>query len=111
VLFRSALGATTPSGLLFGPVSTREQVIAQVALSGPFPDAATQIVFEVTKPGSPAPAARRTARIAQTTGGTTVARDALPAVTLPPGRYTWSVKIGSGPALLTRDFTVAAPTP
>ena len=101
VLFRSALGATTPSGLLFGPVTTREQVIAQVALSGPFPDAATQIVFEVTRPGSPAPAARRTARIAQTTGGTTVARDALPAVTLPPGRYTWSVKIGTGPALLT----------
>ena len=108
VLFRSALGASTPSGLLFGPVTTREQVIAQVALSGPFPDATTQIVFEVTKPGSATPAARRTARIAQTTGGTTVARDALPAVTLPPGRYTWSVKIGSGPALLTRDFTVAA---
>ena len=111
VLFRSALGATTPSGLLFGPVSTREQVIAQVALSGPFPDAATQIVFEVTRPGSPAPAARRTARIAQTTGGTTVARDALPAVTLQPGRYTWSVKIGSGPPLFTRDFTVAAAAP
>ena len=65
----------------------------------------------MTRPGSPAPAARRTARIAQTTGGTTVARDALPAVTLPPGRYTWSVKIGSGPALLTRDFTVAAAAP
>jgi hypothetical protein len=111
VLFRSALGASTPSGLVFGPVSTREQVIAQVALSGPFPDAATQIIFEVTKPGSATPAARRTARIAQTTGGTTVARDALPAVTLPPGRYTWSVKIGSGPALLTRDFTVTAATP
>ena len=89
----------------------REQLIAQVALSAPFPDATTQIVFEVTRPGSATPAARRTARIAQTTGGTTVARDALPAVTLPPGRYTWSVKIGSGPALLTRDFTVAAATP
>ena len=107
VLFRSALGASTPAGLVFGPVTTREQVIAQVALSGPLPDAATQIVFEVTRPGNPAPAARRTARIAQTTGGTTVARDALPAVTLQPGRYTWSVKIGNGPALLTRDFTVA----
>jgi len=111
VLFRSALGASTPSGLLFGPVTTREQVIAQVALSAPLPDATTQIVFEVTRPGSATPAARRTARIAQTTGGTTVARDALPAVTLPPGRYTWSVKIGAGPALLTRDFTVAAATP
>jgi hypothetical protein len=111
VLFRSALGASTPSGLLFGPVTTREQVIAQVALSAPPPDATTQIVFEVTRPGSATPAARRTARIAQTTGGTTVARDALPAVTLPPGRYTWSVKIGAGPALLTRDFTVAAATP
>ena len=111
VLFRSALGASTPSGLVFGPVTTREQVIAQVALSGPFPDATTQIVFEVTRPGSAAPAARRTARIAQTTGGTTVARDSLPAVTLPPGRYTWNVKIGSGPALLTRDFTVAAAAP
>ena len=82
VLFRSALGASTPAGLVFGPVTTREQVIAQVALSGPLPDPATQIVFEVTRPGNPAPAARRTARIAQTTGGTTVARDALPAVTL-----------------------------
>jgi len=111
VLFRSALGASTPAGLVFGPVTTREQVIAQVALSGPLPDPATQIVFEVTRPGNPTPAARRTARIAQTTGGTTVARDALPAVTLPPGRYTWNVKIGSGPALLTRDFTVTAATP
>jgi VWFA-related protein len=110
VLFRSALGASTPSGLVFDQVTTREQVIAQVALSGPLADPAT-IVFEVTKAGSPTPAARRTARIAQTTSGTTVARDALPAVTLAPGRYTWSVKIGSGPALLTRDFSVVASAP
>jgi hypothetical protein len=32
-------------------------------------------------------------------------------VTLPPGRYTWNVKIGTGPPLLTRDFTVTAATP
>ena len=96
-------------------MTTAEQVISQVALSGPFTDPATQIVFEVTRPGSPTPVARRVGRIAQTTGGTTVARDALPAVTLPPGRYIMSAKIGDGPALLSRAFTVTAanerPTP
>jgi hypothetical protein len=51
---------------------------------------------------------RRTGRIAQTTGGTTVAQETLPASMLPPGRYTLTAKIGSGGASLSRTFTVSA---
>ena len=107
VLFRSALGARTPSSLLFEAVTRREQIVAEVALSGPLADPATPIVFEVTRPGSPVPVAKRIARIGQTTGGTTVARDALPAATLQPGRYLMSARLGDGPALLSRTFIVA----
>jgi hypothetical protein len=37
-----------------------------------------------------------------------VARDALPAVILPPGRYTMTAKIGDGSAALSRTFSIVA---
>ena len=46
----------------------------------------TAVVFEVARVGSTTPLVRRTGRIAQTTGGTTVAQETLPASMLPPGR-------------------------
>jgi hypothetical protein len=60
----------------------------------------------VARVGSPAPLVRRTARIAQTTGGTTVAQETLPASMLPPGRYRLTAKIGTGTGSLSRTFTV-----
>jgi hypothetical protein len=107
VLFRSALGAPTPSGLVLDSITRSEQLISQVTLS-PSTDRTTPIVFEVTRPGDPAPVARRQARIAETTAGVVVARDALPVATLPPGRYTMSARIGDGSAALSRGFSVIA---
>jgi hypothetical protein len=107
VLFRSALGASTPSGLVLDSIARSEQLIAQLTLS-PSSDRTTPIVFEVTRPGDPVAAARRHARIAETTAGVLVARDALPAVTLPPGRYTMTARIGDGSATLSRAFSIVA---
>jgi len=110
VLFRAPLGASAPSGLLFESVTTADQVIAQLAL-GAGTDRATPILFEVTRPGSDVLLARRAGRIAETTTGALVARDALPAVTLGPGRYTMTARIG-GTGSIARSFSVtAAPTP
>jgi VWFA-related protein len=107
VLFRSALGAQTPSGLVLDSIRHGEQLISQLTLA-PSADRATPIVFEVTRPGDPAPAARRRARIAETTAGVLVVRDALPTVTLPPGRYTMTARIGDGSASVARAFRIVA---
>jgi hypothetical protein len=109
VLFRSALGASTPSGLVLETVTRGEALVAQLSLAAST-DRATPIVFEVTRPDDPAPVARRVARIAETTAGVIVARDALPAATLPPGRYTLTAKIGDGAATLSRQLRVIEAT-
>jgi VWFA-related protein len=108
VLFRSDRGAQGPPRPIFDQVTAADEVIAQVALTGPVAAKKTQVVFEVAKAGSTSPLVRRTGRIAQTTGGTTVAQETLPASMLPPGRYTLSAKINAGNATLSRTFTVAA---
>ena len=108
VLFRSQRGGPAAPRPIFDGVTTADEVIAQVALAGPVAERKTQVVFEVARTGSTSPLVRRTGRIAQTTGGTTVAQEILPASMLPPGRYTLSAKIGGGTAALSRTFTVAA---
>jgi VWFA-related protein len=108
VLFRADRGARAAPRPIFDQVTAADEVIAQLALTGPVAEKKTQVVFEVAKAGSTSPLVRRTGRIAQTTGGTTVAQEILPASMLPPGRYTLSAKIGGGNATLSRTFTVAA---
>jgi VWFA-related protein len=108
VLFRADRGARAAPRPIFDQVTAADEVIAQVALVGPVAEKKTQVVFEVAKAGSTSALVRRAGRIAQTTGGTTVAQETLPASMLPPGRYTLSAKIGGGNATLSRTFTVAA---
>jgi hypothetical protein len=108
VLFRSDRGRREAPRPVFDAVTTSDELIAQLALTGPVAEKKTQVVFEVAKAGSPSPLVRRTGRIAQTTGGTTVAQETLPASMLPPGRYTLSARIGGGSATLSRTFTVTA---
>ena len=107
-LFRSDRAARIGARPVFDHVTTAEDLIAQVPLAGPIAEKKTQVVFEVARLGSSAPLVRRTGRIVQTTGGTTVAQESLPASMLPPGRYTLSAKISGGSAVLTRTFTVTA---
>ena len=113
VLFRADRAARTGPRPVFDRVSAADELIAQVPLNGPVAEKKTQVVFEVVRSGSTAPLVRRTGRIAQTTGGTTVAQETMPASMLPPGRYTLSAHIsGSGRgAALTRSFTVTAAPP
>ena len=99
VLFRSDRATRSAPRPVFDGVTTADDVTAQLALSGAIADKKPQVVFEVARVGSTAPLVRRTGRIAQTTGGTTVAQETLPASMLPPGRYTLSAKIGTGGAL------------
>jgi VWFA-related protein len=106
VLFRSARGGGQRP--VFDGLSTADELIAQVALSGPVVERKTQVAFEITRVGSSAPLVRRAGRILQTTGGTTVAHETLPVSMLPPGRYTMSAKISGGNTALTRTFTVTA---
>jgi VWFA-related protein len=108
VLFRADRAVRGAPRPIFDHVTAAEDVIAQVALSGPVAEKKTQVVFEVSKAGGTTPLVRRTGRIAQTTGGTTVAQETLPASMLPPGRYTLSAKIGGATTALTRAFTVVA---
>jgi hypothetical protein len=116
VLFRSDRATRSAPRPVFDGVTTADEVTAQLALSGAVADKRPPVVFEVARVGSTAPLVRRTGRIAQTTGGTTVAQETMPASMLPPGRYTLSAKIGTGGASLSRTFTVSAsaaagPTP
>ncbi len=106
VLFRSARGGGQRP--VFDGLSTADELIAQVALSGPVAERKTQVTFEITRVGSSALLVRRTGRILQTTGGTIVAHETLPVSMLPPGRYTMSAKISGGNTALTRTFTVTA---
>jgi hypothetical protein len=108
VLFRSDRTTRSAPRPVFDGVTTADEVTAQLALYGSFADKKPTVVFEVARVGSTAPLVRRTGRIAQTTGGTTVAQETLPASMLPPGRYTLSAKIGTGGASLSRTFTVSA---
>ena len=108
VLFRSDRATRSAPRPVFDGVTTADDVTAQLALSGAVADKKPQVVFEVARVGSTAPLVRRTGRIAQTTGGTTVAQETLPASMLPPGRYTLSAKVGSGGGSLSRTFTVSA---
>ena len=108
MLFRSDRATRSAPRPVFDGVTTADEVTAQLALSGAIADKKPQVVFEVARVGSTAPLVRRTGRIAQTTGGTTVAQETLPASMLPPGRYTLSAKIGTGGASLSRTFTVSA---
>ena len=108
VLFRSDRSTRSAPRPVFDGVTTADEVTAQLALSGAIADKKPTVVFEVARVGSTAPLVRRTGRIAQTTGGTTVAQETLPASMLPPGRYTLSAKIGTGGASLSRTFTVSA---
>ncbi len=96
VLFRSDRAARTEPRPVFDHVTAADELIAQVPLAGPVAEKKTQVVFEVARLGGTAPLVRRTGRIAQTTGGTTVAQETMPASMLPPGRYTLSAQIGSG---------------
>jgi hypothetical protein len=106
VLFRSDRAARSAPRPVFDGVTTADDVTMQLALSGAVADRKPPVVFEVARVGSPAPLVRRTARIAQTTGGTTVAQETLPASMLPPGRYRLTAKIGTGTGSLSRTFTV-----
>jgi len=108
VLFRSDRATRSAPRPVFDGVTTAEDVTAQVALGGAAAEKKPQVVFEVARAGSTAPLVRRTGRIAQTTGGTTVAQETLPASMLPPGRYTLSAKIGTAGASLSRTFLVTA---
>jgi VWFA-related protein len=108
VLFRSDRAARSAPRPVFDGVTTADDVTAQLALSGAIADRKPTVVFEVVRVGSTAPLVRRTGRIAQTTGGTTVAQETLPASMLPPGRYTLSAKVGTGGGSLSRTFTVSA---
>lgn len=108
VLFRSDRAARTGPRPVFDHVTAADELIAQVPLAGAIAEKKTQVVFEVARLGGTAPLVRRTGRIAQTTGGTTVAQETMPASMLPPGRYTLSAKISGGGAALTRTFTVTA---
>ena len=107
VLFRSDVGTRSAPRPIFEGVTTADDIIAQLALSGAVADKKTPVVFEVARVGSTAPLVRRTGRIAQTTGGTTVAQEALPASMLPPGRYTLTAKVGTGGTSFSRTFTVS----
>jgi VWFA-related protein len=106
-VFRSDRTARTGPRPVFDVVTAADDLIAQVPLAGPVAEKKTQVVFEVARVGAGAPLVRRTGRIAQTTGGTTVAQETLPASMLPPGRYTLTAKISGGSGALTRTFTVA----
>jgi hypothetical protein len=109
VLFHSDRATRSLPRPVFDGVTTAEEMTAQVALAGAAADKKPQVVFELARVGTTAVLVRRTGRIAQTTGGTTVAQETLPASMLPPGRYTLSAKIGTAGASLSRTFNVSAP--
>jgi len=109
VLFHSDRSTRSAPRPVFDGVTAAEDLTVQLALAGAGGDRKPQVVFELAKAGSTAaPLVRRTGRIAQTTGGTTVAIETLPASMLPPGRYTLSAKIGTAGGSLSRTFIVSA---
>lgn len=111
VLFHADRAARTAPRPVFDGVTAAEDLTAQLALAGASGDKKPPVVFELAKAGSTAaPLVRRTGRIAQTTGGTTVAMETFPASMLPAGRYTLSARIGNGGASLSRTFLVSAAT-
>ena len=109
VLFHSDRATRNAPRPVFDGVTAAEDLTVQLALAATSDDKKPQVVFELAKAGSTAaPLVRRNGRIAQTTGGTTVAIETLPASMLPPGRYTLSAKIGNAGASLSRTFMVSA---
>ena len=89
-------------------MTTAEQVIAQVPFR-PFGVRETQVVFEVMRDGGRRGGARAARPDRAASGGTSVAEAIVPAVSLPPGRYTMRAKIRPGNATpLTRSFVVEA---
>jgi hypothetical protein len=90
---------------VFDRVTSADQLIAQMALSAH--PGAVPVTVELSRLGDSTPLLRRTARIARTTIGQTVAQDSLPAAMLPPGRYVVSAAVGPARPF-TRSFLVAA---
>jgi VWFA-related protein len=110
VLFRSTPGNGAPAPVVDG-VDPADDLVVQLALAGG-PIAGTPVSIELRASGSQVPLLSRRARIAQTTGGQTVAHDALPAALVPPGRYVLTARIGDtvqARALTVRPGTGAAP--
>jgi VWFA-related protein len=106
VLFRSGEETAGIARPVFDRVTTNDQLIAQMALSAD-PGAAAPVTFELSRLGDASALLRRSARIAETTTGRTVAQDSLAAAVLPPGRYVMSAAVGSARPF-TRSFVVAA---
>jgi hypothetical protein len=105
VLFRTVPGTRQPVPLFDG-VDTTDDIVVQLALSGPA--RGTQVDLDVTPLGGTTPVLQQTAPIVQTTGGQTVAHQTLKASQLPPGRYTLRAKIAGSGTSFARTFRVRA---
>jgi VWFA-related protein len=106
VLFRTVPGAPQPMPLFDG-VDTTDEIVVQLALSGPA--RGTQVDIDVTPLGGTAPVLQQAVPIVQTTGGQTVAHQALKVSQLPPGRYTLRARIAGSGTAFARTFRVRAP--
>jgi hypothetical protein len=104
VLFRAVPGTPQPVPLFDG-VDTTDEIVVQLALSGPA--RGTTVDVDLTPLGGTAPVLQLAVPIVQTTGGQTVAHQTLKAAQLPPGRYTLSARIGG--TTFSRTFRVRTP--
>ena len=105
VLFRLALGASAPSGLVLDSIIRSEQLITQLS-RWPAADCDDADRVRGDAAGERGAAGTTPGADRGDHGRRAVARDALPAVTLPPGRYTMTAKIGT--TGLARSFSVPA---
>jgi VWFA-related protein len=106
VLFRAFPGTPQPMPLFDG-VDTTDDIVVQLALSGPA--RGTQVDVDVTPLGGSTPVLQQAAPIVQTTGGQTVAHQTLKASQLAPGRYTLRARIGGSGTTFSRTIRVRAP--
>jgi VWFA-related protein len=114
VLFRTGPSTGRTTVPLFRALTTADSLIAQLAVGSSANAAAPQVLFEVLREGGGDPLLKRTGRVGQTSGGTTVVEESIPVAALPPGRYTLRATMrpfGAAPPF-TRGFVVEpAPVP
>lgn len=85
-LFRSSIDNRTFEPVL-DVVTDDERLVMQLPLSAPPPQAAGDVLFNVTREGESAPLLRLVAKMGKTGSGGLVAESILPASELQPGRY------------------------
>jgi VWFA-related protein len=111
VLFRAVGGAGGALEPVLDVVSTGDQIVAQLPLSGPLARAGASVAYEVTSDDAAAYSpVRLVGRAGTTSTGALVDQVVIAAGTLVPGHYTIAASIEPGtPPISRRSFRVEAP--